>query len=204
MQCLTGTYEQCREARDMNELSAGEHRYCQAIREKDDALRAHLANSALTPEVDPRAWLHYLTEIRSTLGNLSNDLGFVASLLIKEYLQARFQVVDFDAASKAQGAAGADVVARTADGKTIIGELKTTIPYMPGFGAQQRTTILKDFARLAQSDADHRFMFVTDGATFRTLCTPVWSRRAPGIEIVDIATGEQFLCPGEPRLVLRD
>jgi hypothetical protein len=62
-----------------------------------------------------------------------------------------------------------DIEARTVDGLVIVGELKTTKPYQPGFGAQQRTMILKDLDRLQSTVADYRLMFVTDSEAFRTL-----------------------------------
>lgn len=162
----------------MATLTEREERYGQDIRNKDSALRAFLAGSALPPDVDERAWLAHLTGIKAILGNLSNDVGFVATLLVKRYLAERFAIVDFDAAAKPQGAAGEDIVAVTADGRQIIGELKTTTPYQPGFGAQQRTTIIKDLARLAASPAHYRFMFITDPDTFATFASrPGWRAR---------------------------
>lgn len=145
-------------------------------------------------DADPRSWLAYLTGIKSALGNLNNDLGFVATLLVKGYLQERFGIVDFDAAGKPQGASGVDIEARTADGMTIVGELKTTKPYQPGFGAAQRTAIIKDLTRLGGSAADHRFMFVVDEDAFAALCRPALASRVPGVEIVNLVTGRTFVC----------
>lgn len=125
-------------------LTPGEERFCETIRAKDLKLRSFLAANNLANPVDTNQWLHYLTGIKHALGNLNNDLGFVATLLIKRYLNRRFKISDFDAASKAQGASGIDIECRTADGKIIIGELKTTKPYQPGFGVAQGTTILKE------------------------------------------------------------
>lgn len=173
-----------------------------AILEKDKALRLYLAANRLDDEDDPARWLAYLVGLKNLLGNVSNDLGFVATLLVKCYLADRFGI-DFDAAAKAQGAAGIDVEAQTADGHRIVGELKTTKPYQPGFGAQQRTMMIKDLARLAASDADHRLMFVTDPDTFATLCKPSWSARAPGIEIIDLTTGRTFACPTSNNAAVR-
>lgn len=176
-------------------LSAGELRYCEAIKEKDRALRGILAENSLQDAVDPRQLFAYLVGVRSALGNLSNDVSFAATLLAKQYLERRFGQIAFDAALKAQGAPGIDVEAATSDGETIAGEIKTTVPYQPGFGAQQRTTILKDMTRLATSQANHRLMFVTDQDTFSTLCKPAWASRAPGVEIVDLLAGTTFVCP---------
>lgn len=172
-----------------------EMQYGETIRSKDAALRALLAGSVLSPEIDARSWLAHLTGVKAVLGNLSNDVSFVATLLVKRYLSDRFAITDFDAAAKPQGAAGEDIVAMTPDRRKIVGELKTTTPYQPGFGAQQRTTIIKDLTRLATSAAHHRFMFVTDADTFATLCEPAWMARAPGVEIVDLVTGHTCQCP---------
>jgi hypothetical protein len=113
--------------------------------------------------------------------------------LAKAYLNRRFGITDFDAAGKPQGASGIDIEARTADGKIVVGELKTTKPYQPGFGAQQRTSILKDLSRLATSRADHRIMFVVDPDAYRALCSRNFASKAPGVEVVDLVTGENFI-----------
>ncbi|UWU19489.1 hypothetical protein N2599_37295 (plasmid) [Rhizobium sullae] len=131
----------------MDSFSSSEQRFCEIIRGKDRALRDFLSGSRLPDHIDAQTWLTYLTGIKSALGNLNNDLAFVATLLVKRYLQDRFGILDFDAAGKAQGAAGVDIEAITKDGKPIVGELKTTKPYEPGFGAQQRTMMLKDLKR---------------------------------------------------------
>lgn len=177
-------------------VTAAEARAIAAIKAKDEALRSFLAAEVLAESADPSLWLTYLAGIKAALGNLNNDLGFVATLLVKQYLAVRFAITTFDAAGKAQGAAGVDIDARTADGQTIEGELKTTTPYQPGFGAKQKETIAKDLARLSASAADHRLMFVTDPDTFAVLCRPAWAARAPGVEIVDLVTGRTFACPG--------
>jgi hypothetical protein len=175
-------------------LSPAEAAACKAIKAKDRDLREFLSRSELAEPINPAAWLQHLTNLKHTLGNLNNDLGFVATLLVKAHLKQRFAITDFDAGAKAQGASGIDIVAQTIDGKTILGELKTTKPYQPGFGAQQRMTILKDLNRLASSAADHRLMFVIDAETFRTLCGKNFSSKAPGVEVVDLVTGQSFLC----------
>lgn len=172
------------------------------ILEKDKALRLYLAERCFADSDEPAGWLIYLSGLKNLLGNVSNDLGFVATLLVKRYPAERFGIADFDAAAKAQGASGIDIEARTPDGKSVVGELKTTKPYQPGFGAQQRTMMIKDLVRLAGAKADHRLMFVTDPKTFATLCKPAWAARAPGVEIIDLAGDRSFLCPadtGAPR-----
>jgi hypothetical protein len=154
-----------------------------------------LEKNSLTDPVESIQWLQYLTGIKHSLGNLNNDLSFVATLLVKSYLERRFKIKDFDAAGKAQGASGIDIEASTSDGIVIVGELKTTKSYQPGFGAAQRTSILKDLARLAATSADHRFMFVIDPDAYQALCGKGFASRAPGVQVVDLVTGKSFVCP---------
>jgi hypothetical protein len=113
-------------------LTPAAERFCEIIRGKDHALRSFLEGNRLPGSIDARQWLRYLTGIKHALGNLNNDLGFVATLLVKAYLERRFAIMDFDAAGKPQGASGMDIEARTSDGDIIAGELKTTKPYQPG------------------------------------------------------------------------
>ena len=72
-------------------------------------------------------WLRYLTGIKDALGNLSNDIPSVATLLAKACIAERFGIMNFDAAGKPQGASDIDIEARPTDGKIIVGELKTTM-----------------------------------------------------------------------------
>ena len=175
-------------------ITPAEERFCQSIRAKDLTLRSFLDRERLYDPVDATHWLRYLLGIKHALGNLNNDIGFVATLLAKAYLNRRFGIADFDAAGKAQGASGIDISARATDGRTVVGELKTTKPYQPGFGAAQRTSILKDLARLANTTADFRFMFVIDPDAYRALCKSNFASKAPGVEIVDLISGDTFIC----------
>lgn len=179
-------------------LSDRETSHCKTIQQKDSSLRAFLGEQTLMEPVEPAQWLRYLTRAKAIIGNINNDVSFVATLLIKGYLSERFGIADFDAAAKAQGASGIDIEAKTLEGQTIVGELKTTTPYQPGFGAQQKKTILKDIERLASTQADFRFMFVTDPDTYKTLCKNSYSSKMPGVEVVDLVSGECFLCPSSP------
>lgn len=179
----------------MSIFAAGETRYCDNIRIKDKSLREFLAVQSLCDPVPTAEWLAYLIGIKDILGNLNNDVSFVATLLIKDYLLQRFEIDDFDASAKLQGAPGIDVEAKTKDGRTIVGELKTTKPYQPGFGAAQRTSILKDLARLSKSNADHRLMFVVNTDAYDALVHERLASKAPGVEIIDLVSGKSFICP---------
>jgi hypothetical protein len=178
----------------MTQLTGAEARFRDAIREKDRNLRAFLNVNGLSEPLDPMRWLTFLSGIKNTLGNINNDLGFIATLLVKNYLERRFQIVDFDAAAKAQGASGIDIDAKSLDGKRIAGELKTTKPYQPGFGANQRVSILKDLTRLATTEAEHRFLFVIDPDAFNALRAKSFASKAPGVEVVDLVSGQSFIC----------
>ena len=165
----------------------------QTILAKDAALRLYLERNSILSSGDAAHWLHYLATLKNLLGNFNNDVAFVATLLVKAYLAERFKVTNFDAAGKPQGASGIDIEAISADGKIIVGELKTTRPYQPNFGAAQRANILKDLVRLANSTADHRFMFVIDDDAFRALCTKGFATRAPGVEVVELLGRRSFI-----------
>jgi hypothetical protein len=72
-----------------------------------------MASGLRVPGADSAAMFDYLVEIKTTLGNLNNDISFVAALLVKPFLRQRFGV-EFDAGLKAQGAPG--ICAEVGDG----------------------------------------------------------------------------------------
>jgi hypothetical protein len=59
--------------------------------------------------------LTYLVGVKDVLGNLNNDISFLAGLLVKPYLRDRFGV-DFDFGLKPQGAPGLDIDITREDG----------------------------------------------------------------------------------------
>ncbi|MBX3514560.1 MAG: hypothetical protein KIT15_04685 [Xanthobacteraceae bacterium] len=168
------------------DYTEAENRFCSSIAAKDSALRQYLEENKLPEEINALQLFSFLTGIKNALGNINNDIAFAATLIIKIYLRERFNIVDFDAGGKAQGAPGIDIEAKTSDGKVIVGELKTTKPYQPGFGAAQRTSIIKDLDRLSRTKADYRFMFVTDEEAFLALSGSSFRSRLEGIELVNL------------------
>ena len=55
--------------------------------------------------------------------------------------------------------------------------------------------ILKDLGRLADSQADHRLMFVVDPDAFDTIANhKSFAHRAPGIKLVDLVTKRSHIC----------
>ena len=172
-------------------LTARESRYCAEIADRMSRIRDHLNEASLADPVEPSTWYEFLSALRKIQGNLSNDLGFVATLLAKRYLSSKFSV-DFDAAEKPQGAPGIDIDVRTADGQRIVAEIKTTDPYQPNdFGAQQAASFNKDFIKLAAASAAHKFLFVTEPRAFSVLQKPKYTKLIPGVRIVLLTTGEE-------------
>ena len=154
-------------------------------------MRKFLNDNALIEPPDPVAWHSFLSALRKIQGNLSNDGSFIATLLAKQYLQSKFGV-DFDAAEKPRGAPGIDIDIKTSDGLRIVAEIKTTVPYqVSDFGAQQAASFKKDFVKLAASEADYKFLFVTDSAAYAALQKDKYTKLVPGVRIVHLGTGRE-------------
>ena len=165
------------------------------ILSKVSTLRAFLNHEALAEPPETSSWFNYLATIRDTLGNLSNSLSFVATVMAKEYLAERFHLREFDAGAKPQGARGPDILVSTDSGETIRCEIKTNKPYQPGFGAQQKEQVIKDLKTLSDSTARHKFMMVTDTDSFKALCRNNFAKYARGIEIINLQSKETFTHP---------
>lgn len=169
------------------EFTQSEREYCQEISKKDRELREFLAQSHLSGPADARAWYEYLSAMKLIQGNLNNSLSFIATLLAKMYLAARFALQPFDAAAKRQGAAGHDIDVRTTAGERIVGEIKTVYPYgVHDFGAAQKREFKKDIARLQAANGHHKFLFVTEEPTFAILSGPKYSAEVRGLVVVDL------------------
>jgi len=172
-------------------LTENEKRYCSEIADRVSRMRGFLNENALTESPEPVQWHSFLSTLRKIQGNLSNDGSFIATLLAKQYLNAKFGV-EFDAAEKPQGAPGIDIDVESSDGQRIVAEIKTTVPYqVSDFGAQQAASFKKDFAKLAASAAKHKFLFVTDSGAFLVLQKDKYTKLMPGVRIVHLATGQE-------------
>lgn len=168
-----------------------------AIRQKITQLREYLESCHVPRNDDLDEWFRFLAGFARLQGNISNSQGFLATLLAKRYLQNRFPITQFDAAEKAQGATGLDIDLVTNDGRHIIGEIKTTVPYeiaRRDLGAQQKTTFRKDFEKLNTTPADYKFFFVTDTDTY-DITLKRYASEIPGVEII-LLTGSTM--PDEP------
>ena len=168
-----------------------EIQYLKTIQSKDSRLRDFL-NSKPFPDADSSETLfQYLTEIKSILGNHHNDISFVASLLAKDFLTDRFEGLTWNAAEKAQGAAGLDIDLNWNDLR-IIGEIKTTVPYQKGFGAKQKDAIKKDLKKLRENEAEHKFMMVTSDEAYETLKGENFRPLLDKIEVVNLIQPDSF------------
>jgi hypothetical protein len=163
-------------------VTGAESAYCNDLQERDALLRQFLAARTFS-DSNARELCQYLSSIRLILGNLSNSVSFAASLLAKQYLAERFDIGEFCAAAKPQGAPGPDIEIRTSNAQTILGEIKTTLPYgVSDFGAAQKREFQKDFDKLNASKADFRFLFVTEERTFNLLKAK-YASKIPGVTI---------------------
>jgi hypothetical protein len=59
------------------------------------------------------------------------------------------------------------------------------------FGAQQAASFKKDFAKLVASDADYKFLFVTDSGAFAALHKDKYIKLIPDVRIVHLTTGQE-------------
>lgn len=174
-------------------LSANEETMMKDIERRLIAMRAHLSEEMPSLD-DTAAWYTYLAKLKAIQGNSSNAVSFVATLLVKKFLEDRYGINGFDAAEKSQNAPGIDIDVLLSDGRRLVAELKTTNPYKPNdFGAQQRKSIKKDFLKLANADADVKLFLVTDPITFGFMKKSKYQSFIQGITVVLLTTGEEFM-----------
>ena len=177
----------------MNERMVNERAYLARIRTRLDELARFFDEQRLPTLTSTAAeWHTYLAAMKAVAGHASNDLSFIACLMAKEYLDRTLLMCAYDAAAKPQGAAGLDIDERTIDGARVVAEIKTTVPTEENaLGAQQKTMIAKDIAKLNAADADHKFFFVTDPSTFDLVVTR-YAATLPGVKFVLLTTGEEY------------
>ncbi|MFV2044697.1 MAG: hypothetical protein ACC700_15860 [Anaerolineales bacterium] len=177
----------------MPELTPTEAEFYKAISNRFSGLREILSITKLPDLGDSTGWYSLLSKMKSIQGNPSNDMSFIATHMAKEYLTERFSV-DMDAASKAQGAPGLDIDVIAAEGTRIVGEIKTTFPYKSNdLGAQQLSAFRKDFRKLNNSKADHRFFFLTEGRTFDVMKDRKYWTEIPSVRVVLLPSGRELL-----------
>lgn len=166
-------------------LTSGEKLYVDGIRECLLSIRNILHDHDIE-KCDADELFTHLKSLSSVAGNLNNANSFGGCLLAKHYLQKRFKGIELDVSAKPQGANGPDIDVKTSDGKRILAELKTTVPYQKNkkdFGANQRVSLRKDWAKLRDADADYKFFFLTDSDAFR-IVNQKYANEVAGIEVI--------------------
>lgn len=175
-------------------LSDNESKAIAATRQRVCQLARFLASNQPPDSDSACEWLDYLTRFKDGLGNLNNNIGFFATLLAKEYLVKTLAIPPFDAADKAQGAPGLDIDLRTANGRRVIAEIKTTHPYkLDDLGSKQLETFKKDAERLRSESADHKFFFLTDSETFDIMKKPRYRELFHGIRVILLPSGDEVV-----------
>lgn len=161
-----------------------------------DGLREYLQTQS-TPALNasPEEWFGVLMNVKSILGNFNNLSSFVACLLAKDYLTHHLPMTAFDVAEKPQGANGLDIDELTLSGARVIGEIKTTTPRQADkIEAEQMKSFYRDFAKLQNTAAEHKFMFVTHSRTYDALL-----KRSQfflsGVTLVCLTTGDECAVP---------
>lgn len=120
-------------------LTPRERDYIEEIRRRINRVRFFLVERPLPDAEDSVGWYRYLACLKSIQGNANNDISFAATMMAKAYLAARYPLPPLDAADKPQGAPGLDLDLNLADGRRLVAEIKTTVPYNPDdLGAQQK------------------------------------------------------------------
>ncbi|MDD7609431.1 MAG: NusA N-terminal domain-containing protein [Spirochaetales bacterium] len=126
----------------------------------------------------------YFNRIKEIMGNFNTDVSFITCLMAKDYLCNQFALEYFDVSEKSQSAPGPDIELYTAEGKKIIAEIKSTIPYKNNdFGSQQIDSLRNDFSKLKNSSADYKYMFVTNESAYNIL-NKKYSAELDGIMLV--------------------
>ena len=126
----------------------------------------------------------FFNNIKEIMGNFNTDVSFISCLMAKDYLCGQFNLGNFDVSEKSQSAPGPDIEVYTVEGKKIIAEIKSTIPYKDNdFGSQQIDSLRNDFSKLKNSSADYKYMFVTNESAYNIL-NKKYSAELEGIMLV--------------------
>lgn len=167
---------------------------CKNIVQRMLQVRSYLEENDFPTFNNIPAWYDFLTDIKTIQGNFNNDVSFLATMMAKHYLEQNYGIENFYATDKPQGAPGLDIDIYLPDGRRLVAEIKTTIPYKPNeLGAQQINTFEKDFFKLAEAEAEIKIFFLTEKRTFELMKKPKYSSQLTDINIVLLPSGEEFL-----------
>lgn len=167
------------------DLTSSERAPLSSLSEKLTKVQSFINSNPLDEKaLDSKYWYEYVATIKRVMGNFNNDVSFIACLMVKEFLTSRHKLSVFDATWKPQSAPGLDIDVVSSDGKRIIAEIKTTIPYgETDLGAQQKSSFLKDFNKLGTIEADYKYFFVTEKNTFE-IVKKSYSHHLKGVTLV--------------------
>jgi len=171
-----------------------EQNACKNIVQRMLQVRSYLEENDFPALNDILAWYDFLTDIKTIQGNFNNDVSFLATMLAKQYLEENYDLENFNAADKPQGAPGLDIDIYLPDGRRLIAEIKTTIPYKPNdLGAQQVNTFEKDFLKLGEAQAEIKLFFLTEKRTFELMKKPKYRSQLRNVHIILLPIGEEFI-----------
>lgn len=131
--------------------------------------------------------LGFLIGLKNFIGNINNRIHDSAMVLVRDYLKAKHpEIKNEDWNFKIGSQSGIDIEGIIDGRPKVIGELKTTKPYgSTDFGAQQKTTISKDFERLESAYVENKYFFVIDSESFNILMGK-YQKKFPSVKIVNI------------------
>ncbi|MGI6285915.1 hypothetical protein SEF58_08865 [Neomoorella humiferrea] len=152
-------------------MTAGERQRLFNIAEKLANIQRFLNTVNIGKEhLNLEEWYKTVSNFKRLLKNFDNDVSFIACLLAKHFLSMKHNLPLIDIAARPQGAPGLDLDITTKDGKRIIAEIKTTIPYhVSELGAHQRQAFLRDFKKLRENKADYKYFFVTERYAYEVI-----------------------------------
>lgn len=175
-------------------LSTNEQVKMQEIETRLLSLRDSLNHQIIPTLEDTKSWFSVLNKIKTIQGNFNNDVGFVATILAKNYLARKYGFSGFDASEKPQGAPGIDIDVILPDGTRLVAEIKTTSPYKGSdLGANQKSTFEADFLKLQNADARIKLFLVTESATYEIMKKSKYRNLLRNVEVVLLTTEESFI-----------
>ena len=174
-------------------LTPGEAQVLTQLATKTAELRSFLTTHPTPSETsESKQWYAFFAGMKDLLGNLNNDLSFVATILAKQFLSQRHGPIEFDASTKSQSAPGLDIDFESPSGR-IVGEVKTVYPYNEtDFGATQRDAFLGDFEKLRKATAAYKYLFVTEPRAFDVI-SKKYRGYAQGITVVSLRDGRELV-----------
>lgn len=175
------------------ELTQKEIKMLEKLKDKFLKLNNLLNNSEYSVYSDLYDQYMYLNKFKKVLGNLNNDLSYIACLMAKQYLLKKHNFShDLDMSLKPQGASGLDIDEKTLENERCIAEIKTTFPYGKNdFGANQKKSFRDDFKKLKNNNAKYKYLFVIEEKSFNILKKKYISE-LKGIATILLPSGQLF------------